>query len=54
MPQCDDAGNYAKTQSWFSTGQSWCASINGNKVPGTVTGPTETPWDCGESFVFFG
>ncbi|KAL5267069.1 hypothetical protein ACHWQZ_G004189 [Mnemiopsis leidyi] len=46
MPQCDEAGNYAKTQNWYSTGQSWCASINGNKVPGTITGPTETAWDC--------
>ena len=48
MPKCDDKGNFAKSQSWFSTGQSWCSSINGNKVPGTLTGPTEKPWDCGE------
>jgi len=46
MPKCDDKGNFAKSQSWFSTGQSWCSSINGNKVPGTLTGPTEKPWDC--------
>ena len=48
MPVCDDDGNFAKAQSWESMGQSWCSSINGNKVPGTLTGPTEQALDCGE------
>ncbi|XP_063685805.1 thyroglobulin-like [Bolinopsis microptera] len=46
MPICDESGNYAKSQRWGSTGQSWCASVNGNRVPGTTTGPIEQAWDC--------
>ena len=48
MPVCDDDGNFAKSQNWESKGQSWCSSINGNKVPGTFTGPTKQALDCGE------
>lgn len=46
QPSCDPAGNFAKKQRWGSTGQSWCAAENGNKVPGTTTGPTEQAYDC--------
>ena len=52
MPSCDEDGNFAKSQKWGSTGQSWCSSINGNRVPGTLTGPTEQAWDCGECLSF--
>ncbi|XP_069619667.1 HLA class II histocompatibility antigen gamma chain isoform X1 [Ranitomeya imitator] len=37
VPQCDDNGDFSRTQCWRSTGYCWCVYRNGTEIPETRT-----------------
>ncbi|XP_073424073.1 HLA class II histocompatibility antigen gamma chain isoform X2 [Dendrobates tinctorius] len=37
VPQCDDNGEFSRTQCWRSTGYCWCVYRNGTEIPETRT-----------------
>nr|UZF13190.1 saxiphilin [Epipedobates tricolor] len=46
VPECDDKGYFTPQQFHGSTGYSWCVTKNGDEIPGTRTGPGQTPHIC--------
>merc|ERR1712042_86845 len=48
VPQCDSTGAFKRKQIHASTGYSWCATYDGQKIVNTERGPAEGEPNCGE------